>query len=187
MIFYIADTHFGHTNALKFDDRPWVDIEEADAEMIKLWNYRVRKDDHVYILGDFTYKSAHDVKWYTDQLNGHLHLIRGNHDKNSETYESCFDSVADYGDIADFIAGQKCRVIMSHYFMPFYDGHTRNAYMLHGHTHKSAESDLEEELKTQIRDVGIRCEAYNVGCMWQDYMPQTLEEIIRRQGRGEAK
>ena len=57
------------------------------------------------------------------------------------------------------------------------------AFMLHGHTHKSMESVIEEKLKEEIRRKGLRCEAYNVGAMWQDYEPQTLEEIVARQNR----
>ena len=34
-----------------------------------------------------------------------------------------------------------------------------------------------------IRKQGIRCEAYNVGAMWQNYEPQTFEEIVSRQNR----
>ena len=79
--------------------------------------------------------------------------------------------------------GVKCRVILSHYFIPFYDGARHMAFMLHGHTHKTSESVMEERIKESIREKGLRCEAYNVGAMWQDYEPQTLEEIIARQGR----
>jgi hypothetical protein len=53
--------------------------------------------------------------------------------------------------------------------------------MLHGHTHKEQESVIEEKMKKMLRESGFRCEAYNVGCMWQNYEPQTLEEIIARQ------
>jgi hypothetical protein len=45
------------------------------------------------------------------------------------------------------------------------------------------ESVMEENIKEKIRRKGLRCEAYNVGAMWQDYEPQTLEEIVARQNR----
>ena len=57
------------------------------------------------------------------------------------------------------------------------------AFMLHGHTHKTWESVLEEKIKEDLRNEGLRCEAYNVGAMWQDYEPQTFEEIVARQER----
>ena len=67
--------------------------------------------------------------------------------------------------------------------IPFYNGHRHMAFMLHGHTHKTEESVLEEQFKDQLRAGGQRCEAYNVGAMWQGYEPQTFEEIVARQGR----
>ena len=42
---------------------------------------------------------------------------------------------------------------------------------------------MEEAIKADLREKGFRCEAYNVGCMWQNYEPQTLTEIIERQNR----
>ena len=179
--FFISDLHLGHANCIRFDCRPWDSVEEMD--IIGRWNRKVRKEDHVYVLGDFSYKSRSKVSDYIKQLNGSIHLIRGNHDKRSEEYESCFFEVKDYKDLAVTANGVKCRLILSHYFIPFYNGVRHGAFMLHGHTHKTEESVLEEQIKENIRANGIRCEAYNVGAMWQEYKPQTLEEIIARQPR----
>jgi len=181
--FFISDLHLGHANCIRFDRRPWETVEEMDMEIIRRWNRKVRPEDHVYVLGDFAYKNRTPIEDYTNQLNGFIHLIRGNHDKRSEEYESCFREVTDYKDMAVMADGVKCRLILSHYFIPFYDGSRHMAFMLHGHTHKSTESVIEEKLKEEIRRKGLRCEAYNVGAMWQDYEPQTLEEIVARQNR----
>ena len=35
MIFYIADTHFGHENILQMDSRPFASVEEMDTALIK--------------------------------------------------------------------------------------------------------------------------------------------------------
>ena len=182
-IFYIADTHFGHSNIIKMDGRPFADIEEMDSEMIKRWNQVVSQNDHVYVVGDFAYKNNVDVSYYTTHLNGHIHLIRGNHDKRTDEYEKSFESVSDILNIKDTAYGQQRDVIMCHYWMPFVQKQRHGAYMLHGHTHTTKEHIIEEEMKKTIRDNGIRCEAYNVGCMFQDYYPQTLEQIIARQER----
>ena len=140
-------------------------------------------------LGDITDDDA-NWEWkgavkFIKKLDGKVpySLIRGNHDKRSEVYEKCFHEVADYKDMTVMADGVKCRLILCHYFIPFYNGVRHMAFMLHGHTHKTEESVLEERIKEDLRRKGLRCEAYNVGAMWQDYEPQTFEEIIARQGR----
>ena len=51
MIYYIADMHFGHTNVLRFDNRPFPDTAQMDDTLIQNWNGRVTSDDTVYVLG----------------------------------------------------------------------------------------------------------------------------------------
>lgn len=51
MIFYTSDLHFGHANAIKFDERPFTDVDDMADGMIHNWNSRVGKNDTVYILG----------------------------------------------------------------------------------------------------------------------------------------
>ncbi len=60
MNLYTADLHFGHRNVINFDHRPFLDIDEMDIALIKLWNSRVSSDDQVYIVGDFAYKADKD-------------------------------------------------------------------------------------------------------------------------------
>lgn len=79
-IFYISDLHFGHQNVIKFDNRPYANTDEMDRGMIRKWNDRVGKDDDVYVVGDFAFRSGYDPAWYLQQLSGHKHLIVGNHD-----------------------------------------------------------------------------------------------------------
>lgn len=78
--------------------------------------------------------------------------------------------------------GSPVEVIMCHYWIPFLPELRRGAYMLHGHTHKGGkEQHLEEQLKAMKRQNYKLHRAYNIGCMWQDYYPQTLEQIVARQ------
>lgn len=96
MNLYISDLHFGHSNVINFDKRPFSDTTEMDNAMIYLWNSRVSTDDNVYVIGDFSYRSIHPAEWYLRQLKGHKHLIIGNHDVEilkSENAMSYFESV----------------------------------------------------------------------------------------------
>ena len=52
MNLYISDLHFGHTNVIRFDHRPFSDVKEMDHALIHLWNSRVNPEDDVYIIGD---------------------------------------------------------------------------------------------------------------------------------------
>lgn len=52
MNFYTSDLHLGHANVIKFDNRPFANIDEMDQRIITRWNERVSDDDTVYILGD---------------------------------------------------------------------------------------------------------------------------------------
>ena len=68
-IFFISDTHFGHKNILKYEDRPFKNIEEMDVEMINRWNKKVSKEDKVYILGDFSFGDKEYTMRILDELN----------------------------------------------------------------------------------------------------------------------
>ena len=47
MIFFTADTHFGHANVIKHDDRPFKTVEEMDKAIIDNWNSVVGDKDEV--------------------------------------------------------------------------------------------------------------------------------------------
>lgn len=58
-VYFTGDLHFGHFNAIKYDCRPWPDVETMAAGIIERWNARVTDDDLVYILGDVCYRSEY--------------------------------------------------------------------------------------------------------------------------------
>ena len=39
MIYYISDLHIGHKNCLRFDERPFTDVQEMEKEMIRQWTF----------------------------------------------------------------------------------------------------------------------------------------------------
>lgn len=82
MNFFTADLHFSHRNIIRFDDRPFLDLPSMHAELIKRWNSVVSPGDNVYVLGDMFWDPS-EAPMILEQLNGHIHLIKGNHDKIS--------------------------------------------------------------------------------------------------------
>ena len=64
MNLYISDLHLGHANVIKFDGRPFADVDEMDRMLIELWNAKVRSEDNVYIIGDLCYRNGKPAEWY---------------------------------------------------------------------------------------------------------------------------
>lgn len=191
--FYIADTHFGHENALELDCRPFADLAEMEAAMIQNWNSAVGDEDRVYILGDFVWDGPNHWLELLAKLRGKKVLIRGNHDLTKRQIRgpdaeetrakilAQFETVADYLEIMD--GGR--HVTLCHYPILFYNGsHRPGNYMLCGHVHASRENDYLEACAQAVRadPRAGQGNIYNVGCMmlWMDYTPRTLDEIIEK-------
>lgn len=171
MIYYIGDTHFGHENCLKFDNRPFSSIEENDDYIMSAWNSRVTDKDTIYIIGDLVYRSTRTADWYLKRLKGIKHLIIGNHDRKylNDRVRSYFEGIYDICDLND----DGRRVIACHYPLAEWNGMYRNAYHVYGHIHTGS-PDVQAYMRTKER-------AFNVGVMHNNYMPVTLSELIARQ------
>lgn len=180
--FFTGDLHFGHKNLLTFDNRPFATVDEMDAELIRRWNNKVGKGDLVYVLGDLIWKSRNnDAPALIKSLNGQIILIKGNHDRflHNSKAKAALAGIKDYDDICVTLEdGTQRRVIISHYFIPMYIGHRYNAIHLHAHSHFSDEADFEIDFAEQLNRMGCKNEIYNVGCMYWNYEPVTLDEII---------
>ena len=181
-ILFTGDLHFGHENVLAFDNRPFATVDKMDAELIRRWNNKVGKGDLVYVLGDLIWKSRNnDAPALIKSLNGQIILIKGNHDRflHNSKAKSALAGIKDYDDICVTLKdGTQRRVILSHYFIPMYIGHRYNAIHLHAHSHFSDEADFEIDFAEQLNRMGCKNEIYNVGCMYWNYEPVTLDEII---------
>ena len=80
MIYFIADTHFNHTNIIKYCNRPFKNTDEMNKYIIKKWNSVVKQTDTVYHLGDVGFGKFEELKTLVGSLNGRKILLRGNHD-----------------------------------------------------------------------------------------------------------
>ena len=181
-VFFTADTHFGHENVISFDNRPFSSVEEMDTELIRRWNNKVSKEDLVYVLGDMIWKVRNnDAPELINSLNGQIILIKGNHDRflhNAKAVKA-LAGIKDYDDICVRLEdGTSKRCILSHYFIPMYVGNRYGAIHLHGHSHVSAEADMEGKIADMLLEQGIPNKIFNVGCMYWNYAPVTLDEIL---------
>ena len=66
--------------------------------LIKNWNNTVKKEDRIFVLGDFCLSGKNKIIEIGKQLNGRKTLILGNHDSASikTYYEAGFEAVSKY-------------------------------------------------------------------------------------------
>ena len=92
-----SDTHFFHANIIKYCNRPFVDIDEMNAELVKRWNSVVGENDVVHHLGDFCFGKKENILEILPKLNGKIDIVLGNHDHHKIVfyYEAGFHRVYD--------------------------------------------------------------------------------------------
>jgi calcineurin-like phosphoesterase family protein len=146
-VMFTADTHFGHSNIIRFCNRPYKDAYHMNEEMVANWNVVVGPYQTVFHLGDFAWKGkgSSTVPKLIDRLNGEIILIEGNHD--SRITLSHFDKIHD---IAEVKVGDQL-IVMCHYAMKVWNHSFRGSWHLHGHSHGT----LPPDWSRKICDIGV--------------------------------
>lgn len=170
MNLYISDTHFGHKNVIGFDHRPFIDVNEMDHCLIKLWNSRVQPDDDVYIVGDFAFINEKPAEWYLRQLKGHKHLVTGNHDRKTLENEAAMSYFESVDKLCRVMDGDK-EVILCHFPIAAWYKCKYGSWHVYGHIH-GRKDDVYEFMKT-------RPTALNEGACINNYTPASLNELIK--------
>lgn len=184
MKYYISDLHFDHTNVIKFDNRPFKDVEEMNNTIINNWNSVVKGGDIVYVLGDVLFGDENRFNEIVNKLNGQIVLVKGNHDRLqfNKLNKRKVIKIVDYLEIKDTAFGKPYKVYMSHYFMPLFRSHRYpNTVHLYGHVHNSDEWEFCKEVAEQAKSrYKTDAKYFNVGCMldYMGYTPRTLEQIL---------
>ncbi len=161
MIWFTADTHFGHAKLIKNTHRPFKDVEEMDRALIENWNRVVADGDTVYHLGDFCWIAKVPVwEQYRAQLKGNITLIKGNHDLRRNKISYLFREV----EYIKQVCWNKHKIILCHYAMRIWDRSHYGTYQLYGHSHGTL-----NPIGKQM-DVGVDC---------KNYTPISIEEVFR--------
>jgi len=133
-----ADHHFGHHSenrgsVIRYENRPYSNGEEMDADLFQKWNAVVKKSDAVFHLGDVSFHNKADTQSIISRLRGHKILIMGNHDfahGRQWWLDVGFQEVYRYPIIIDEF------YIMSH--APIYLNSSMPYVNIHGHLHSKS-------------------------------------------------
>jgi len=161
--FLISDTHFSHSNIIKYCNRPFLSVDRMNEQLVENWNSVVSPEDTVYHLGDFAFGDP--TKWL-ERLNGKIVLILGNHDK-----EKSFNGKIEIHKNL-ILEKDGIKILLIHY--PIHQEHHKDKlpkniewhYCFHGHIHNSIkrESDPDNILNVSVEMI--------------NYTPILIEEAI---------
>lgn len=164
MIYFISDTHFYHTNIIKYCNRPFNNVEDMNELIIDNWNSIVSDTDTIYHLGDFCLSSDNDIKSIFNRLNGNKILIRGNHDRKSvKFYENIGFKVLTHAPIII----DEYKLMLSH--VPLLDTIIKDGYInIHGHIHNK---ELDNNCFSKDKHINVSVDVTG-------FKPISLDEII---------
>lgn len=171
-IWVISDTHFNHSNILRFTDsttgnliRPEFScVEEMNETMIQRWNEVVRPGDKVYHLGDVVMGPDQEgwMKRHWPRLMGQKRLICGNHDNIKMLSSGGF-----FAKVELWRVFSEFGLILSH--IPLHEsglyrgaGEGKQMINVHGHIHQNSSP------KGPYRNVSVE---------QIDYRPVNIEEL----------
>lgn len=182
MRYFIADTHFGHSNMIRGMLRFWPGtnelfqtIEDHDRHLLGAINCTVKPNDELFILGDF---AALPGKYRAQILCRKVYLIRGNHDP----YQKCMNV---FGDIPTMRTvklrngeGASLKCVLCHYPIAYWEGSHKGWAHLHGHTHGQREVTLDDAFGyyRRMMDVGVDALFAQNG----SYFPMGEDELYSR-------
>jgi calcineurin-like phosphoesterase family protein len=180
-LFFTSDFHIGHQNAIKFDNRPFRNLNEMHETLINNWNSVVTDDDIVFYLGDLSYKcKPTTVKWFVEQLKGKIYFIMGNHDKYNQIkslnrFENIYGDSSGLGGMTIQVLDEDANrgyqdIVMCHYAILSWNKCHHSSWHLHGHSHQSIVNnpDMKWFYERKVLDMG---------CNGWDYTPISYEQI----------
>ena len=174
-LFFTSDTHFLHTNIIKFCGRPFESVSEMDLALIEKWNTKVPFDADVIHHGDLCWSGNIDyIETLIHTLHGRIHLILGNHDYKNRLDREVIKEIIERkgGSVSDIInttvvQDDNQQIISCHYPMLFWP---ERAIMAHGHIHSGPTSTASEK-------ASFHPMRYDVGVDNNNYEPISYLEL----------
>jgi calcineurin-like phosphoesterase family protein len=165
MIYFTADTHFGHANIIKYCHRPFKTADEMDETMIENWNKSVKDSDIVYLIGDMCFGREHYFK-IKARLKGKIFLIEGDHDKDLRGDPTAFNLIGKVSLLNmnkhNGLPDKMC-ITLCHWSMRVWAKSHYNSWHLFGHSHGG------------LQPVG---KSWDVGVDNNNFTPLSLDQII---------
>jgi calcineurin-like phosphoesterase family protein len=178
--FFTSDTHWKHTNIMRYSNRPFNTVEEMNEALIENWNKTVGPRDTVYHLGDFCFGNKSDVEEILKRLNGHVYWCYGNHDSKKGGKAAIRAEGFTWKGNYKEAKMDGIRIMMAHYAHLVWNKSHHGTWFLCGHSHGELRFTLPDNVElAELRlpvlqlDVGVDVAYKHLG----EYRPFSYEEV----------
>lgn len=164
MIYFTSDLHLSKGYSIQEYDQVRIQVDATSEKIKKIWNDTIKKDDHVYVLGDFgSYRLKSDVESVLKELNGRKHLIIGNNDNEVIMKAEGWVTVSELKDLrvrytAKDGAVRFQNIVLCHYAMKVWKNSGKGSWQLYGHSHGS----LPDDDSAFQMDIGIEANDFKI-------------------------
>lgn len=199
MIWFTADTHFGHKRIPFYSKREFCltaeekrkikteeigysnscaskdSINRMDDYLISNINKFVKQNDTLWHLGDFCFGPKESISQYAEKYRSRINcknifLIWGNHDD-----KSIGKFFTDCFEKIEIKHNSKI-IVLNHYAQAIWHKSNYGSWMLYGHSHGNAEDWLDKSMPGRLSiDVGVD----NIYKLIGEYRPISFEEISK--------
>lgn len=164
--YFMADTHIDHNADFVVKNNGFETVEEYNEAVIDGINYRVKKEDTLYLLGDVCWK---DPFSFLRKINCQdVKIIRGNHDASLYKNKHLVPNNVTLLEDIIMINVEKQDIVLCHFPMICWNKSHWGSWLLYGHVHNK-----ELPLKGKMFDV-----APKKGYI-QPYSFQQIKEIMK--------
>jgi calcineurin-like phosphoesterase family protein len=185
-LFFTSDTHFFHSNIIKYTNRPFSNREEMNEVMVARWNEVVPKDGVVFHLGDVSLTANPTALLeLLARLNGQIYLIIGNHEKDALGKEFIRKRWTGIYDIAEIyvpdaeISYKKQHIVLCHYPMLAWNAGHRGSWQLFGHVHGGLSNKGVIKHHPAQMDVGVDCHDFKP-ISYQQVKEQITKQLLKK-------
>lgn len=184
MKYFTADLHLDHAKVLVGErGRCFPTIEQWSAHILAEINRVVRRQDTLYVLGDFAFKRP-DL-WRSQIKCGDVWLIIGNHDPAQVQLDAAFGKGKARLTYETHALDQPC--FLSHYAHAFWPKSHRGSIHLYGHNHGQREETLDEWMP-QRRSQDVCPEmAHRLLGEWRPFSEVEIQWLMQRTGHDELE
>lgn len=166
-VFFWSDLHLRHNRDFIYAPRNFRDVREAEHTILQRWREKITANDIVFLLGDTVF-GMNGEEYLNDLFYKlpfkELFIMPGNHYAgykqvfnemaqnqhettiNLDTTGKLIHFIPNYLEI--FVNGQP--IVLSHYPILSWNGHSKGAWHLYGHVHNNLKHDLGKAI-----DVGV--------------------------------